>query len=592
MAQPDVKVRISAVDETKAAFNSVAKGAIGLKNAIFSVQGAIAGISGGAVVSSLIKTNASFQQLQASLQTFTGSASAAAAKFNELQTFASKTPFSLQELVQGFNILKSRGLDPSISSFEAFGNIASGTGKSINQLTEAIADAAVGEFERLKEFGIKANKEGDNIKFTFGGVTTQVRNNSAEILGYLEKLGNVQFAGAMERQAQTLNGAFSNFGDAVDALAKSIGEAGLNDFVVETTKSLTGFVSRLNEATKAGYGFVDAMKFAFTGGDNQQKLASVRDEIKAINKALDEAEKITPGISTSMTDEVTRLQELTKMERELLGIRQQSNGRGAGFQDPRILTFKEPTKDKGISGVIAEAKMAHIQYLTDVQNETTNIELENIRKRDEIRKQSYQVWFDLIDQEQNEAIEAGALIVQIADEQKQKIDDMTNALASSFNSAFTAAIQGGEGLGDVLKSLLRDIVAMTTKMLVLDPLMKSLRGAIAGSGFGQSIIGAIGGTFGGARAGGGDVSGGRSYLVGERGPELFIPGSSGTIMSNNALSGSSGGVTVNQVINVTTGVQQTVRAEIMTLMPQIAGAAKAAVADAKLRGGSYAAAMR
>jgi hypothetical protein len=39
-------------------------------------------------------------------------------------------------------------------------------------------------------------------------------------------------------------------------------------------------------------------------------------------------------------------------------------------------------------------------------------------------------------------------------------------------------------------------------------------------------------------------------------------------------------------------VQQTVRAEILTLMPQIANAAKAAVADAKLRGGSYAAALR
>ena len=50
---------------------------------------------------------------------------------------------------------------------------------------------------------------------------------------------------------------------------------------------------------------------------------------------------------------------------------------------------------------------------------------------------------------------------------------------------------------------------------------------------------------------------------------------------------SAGGVTVVQNINVSTGVQQTVRTEIKTLMPQIANAAKAAVADAKLRGGSY-----
>jgi len=51
--------------------------------------------------------------------------------------------------------------------------------------------------------------------------------------------------------------------------------------------------------------------------------------------------------------------------------------------------------------------------------------------------------------------------------------------------------------------------------------------------------------------------------------------------------GQSGGVTVVQNINVSTGVQQTVRTEIKSLMPQIANSAKAAVLDAKRRGGSY-----
>ena len=47
------------------------------------------------------------------------------------------------------------------------------------------------------------------------------------------------------------------------------------------------------------------------------------------------------------------------------------------------------------------------------------------------------------------------------------------------------------------------------------------------------------------------------------------------------------GVTVNQTINVSTGVSQTVRAEIVQLMPQIVGAAKSGVLDAKKRGGAY-----
>ena len=55
--------------------------------------------------------------------------------------------------------------------------------------------------------------------------------------------------------------------------------------------------------------------------------------------------------------------------------------------------------------------------------------------------------------------------------------------------------------------------------------------------------------------------------------------------------GGSSGVVVNQTINVSTGVQQTVRAEVMGLMPQIAAASKGAVLDAKRRGGAYAGAF-
>jgi phage-related minor tail protein len=87
-----------------------------------------------------------------------------------------------------------------------------------------------------------------------------------------------------------------------------------------------------------------------------------------------------------------------------------------------------------------------------------------------------------------------------------------------------------------------------------------------------------------ARAMGGQVTGGRAYMVGERGPEMIVPQRNGNVVPNNQLGG---GVTVNQTINVSTGVQQTVRAEIKTLMPQIAEASKAAVADAVRRGGSY-----
>lgn len=67
----------------------------------------------------------------------------------------------------------------------------------------------------------------------------------------------------------------------------------------------------------------------------------------------------------------------------------------------------------------------------------------------------------------------------------------------------------------------------------------------AGAFESQSVIGIGGAGFGGRRAGGGPVSGGTSYLVGEMGPELFVPSGDGRIVPNDALGGSTINITVN-----------------------------------------------
>ena len=81
-------------------------------------------------------------------------------------------------------------------------------------------------------------------------------------------------------------------------------------------------------------------------------------------------------------------------------------------------------------------------------------------------------------------------------------------------------------------------------------------------------------------ANGGSVQGGKPYIVGEKGAELFVPSSSGEIIPNNKM----GGITIQNVINVSTGVSQTVRAEIANLMPQISSMTTEAVRDAQARG--------
>lgn len=159
----------------------------------------------------------------------------------------------------------------------------------------------------------------------------------------------------------------------------------------------------------------------------------------------------------------------------------------------------------------------------------------------------------------------------------QKITTIGDMIGSKFGDAFTSMVKGTKSAKDAFRALASDIISELFRIFVI----KKITGFItAGLSEAFPSFAAID-----ARANGGPVSANKPYIVGERGPELMIPGRSGMVVPNNKLGGET--VVVNQTINVTTGVQQTVRAEIRQLMPQIADSAKAAVSDAKRRGGSY-----
>lgn len=156
--------------------------------------------------------------------------------------------------------------------------------------------------------------------------------------------------------------------------------------------------------------------------------------------------------------------------------------------------------------------------------------------------------------------------------------NLADGMAGAFGSSFKGIIQGTTSVKDAFRNMALSIIDQLLQVLVVQRLV---------SGISTGLQTAFPQYFGTKTAAiGGSVQRGQPVLVGERGAEMFVPSSSGSIIPNKELSGGSG-VTVHQTINVTTGVQQTVRSEIVNLMPQIANATKAAVADSRLRGGSF-----
>jgi hypothetical protein len=177
---------------------------------------------GGAVV----ETTSTFQRFESVLTNTLGSQSEAQKALDRITEFASQTPFSVAELTDSFVRLANQGFIPTSEEMRKLGDLASSTGKDFVQLTEAVIDAQVGEFERLKEFGIRASKQGDQVKFTFKGVETQVKFTADAINDYVLSLGDLEgVSGAMVGISKTLGGQISNLGDSFDSLKNEIGEA-------------------------------------------------------------------------------------------------------------------------------------------------------------------------------------------------------------------------------------------------------------------------------------------------------------------------------------------------------------------------------
>jgi len=138
---------------------------------------------------------------------------------------------------------------------------------------------------------------------------------------------------------------------------------------------------------------------------------------------------------------------------------------------------------------------------------------------------------------------------KLADDAKQAAD-FARDVGSAFESSFEKAILEGDKLSDVLKGLAKDILQLYIRNSITGPLAKSIGDSAGGFDWGKAISG-FAGLFGGARASGGPVAGGSTYLVGEKGPEMFTPKTSGAIIPNHALGG--GGQSVNVTINNTIG---------------------------------------
>ena len=190
-------------------------------------------------VEGVVDTSKQFEKFGAILKVTEGSSASAQKALSWVQNFAQTTPYEVAEVTDAFVRLRSYGMDPMNGLLQSLGDTAAAMGKPLSQAVEAIADAVTGENERLKEFGIKASKQKNEIVYTYELAGKQMTatadaNSRKMIEATLLGIWNKKFAGAMDELSKTWTGITSNLSDAWTNFQVKVGNAG----VFESLKSI------------------------------------------------------------------------------------------------------------------------------------------------------------------------------------------------------------------------------------------------------------------------------------------------------------------------------------------------------------------
>ena len=409
--------------------------------------------------------------------------------------------------------------------------------------------------------------------------------------GAIMSADTVTAANEMDRKLQTLSATIStkfltqlgHSEEALDRIVKFITETAIPAFG-SFIDSVGGI---LELADQIGVNLNPDVAFELDPNDNIEmivmRLAALRNEIDEIE---DKGEDMTVGDAAQLENLIATLNNLEARRVELTqGDPLRPGTLHPGPQPDGI----KPAKTKIGDTSATDATRDQMRAYEDLVRSLNPAVDATIKYAEQLHIINAELDSGRISQDQSNAlIDQARQEMQKARREASKFASVFETVESSIESSMMGLVNGTMNVKDAFKSMASQVVSELFRVLVVQRMVNAATSAM-GSGTGGFLASAIFGT----RAGGGSVQAGNAYMTGESGRELFVPAQNGRILSpaQTRMVGGGEAVTVVQNINISTGVQQTVRAEIKGMMPQIADNAKAAVLDAKRRGGSYGRAM-
>jgi len=481
-----------------------------------------------------VKT-AELETQRKSLEVLTGSLEKTNKIIAELQAFGAVTPFTSSELIEQSKRLKAFGFttDELTDSVKRLSDIAGATGADLSGIATAFGQIrAKGKLQQeenlqLLERGVDITTELKRITGLQGEEFESAMRKGkigADLVNQafinLTNQGGAFFGGATA-QADTLAGRFSTLVDSIETLARKIGQEltpeikTVLNLGISAVNTISKLIDRFSTIGEIGVGV--STKAEMDARSQATRLTKMKfgDDIRLSGFAFTDEEKA----AKKFLAEQTKLLKKQNIEREKL--RQKS------FEEVEIIEQINNKQTEKTEKIIETNEAANI-FNSTLDKSTLSID---------------------------KAISA-------TDGLKEKFMEIGQGIEQGIVSGLTDAVMGTQTLAQaaigVLNNLKRKLVEVAMQRAVsgIGNFFGNALSGIFGGGGGNSFLGGANAFTGGGSsvspllgfANGGRPPVGRASLVGERGPELFVPRSAGTIIPNNAMGG--GSTTNNIVVNV------------------------------------------
>ena len=579
-----IQIDILANDRTRQAFNSVKKNTDSTKKSLLSLKNILVAVASSVVIKQFLDLSNAYQNLQNRLKLVTTSTQELVFVQEKLFEVAQRTRGGFSETVELYQKLALQAKNLSLRQQDLIqitenvnkviaiaGVDAVQASAGILQLSQAFASGRLqgDEFRSIsenipplldifaKQLGVtrgELKKLGSEGKITSDVIATALLNNT-------EKL-NSQFS----QLSPTIGQATITVGNSILNLAGKFNEAsGFSDLFAESLIKLSDLIDRIADKKDKVTTFFDAVEEAIKDTDKTLGLfnSSLKDQFDIATSAFGRNLGI---LADNLNTAGVGFSGFREAEEKSLDALLLYKG-GLAETNTELLRFNQLGSQNSkqiIKTIEAEEKEARILLGLSKGYGTANTELgrfqrtgeDNSKLIDELNEK-----YKIINTELGRFAQAGqdnsALIEELnkgrfpnfiktlkdAGNTTMQLDTLFTNTFNNFADTLADSIMTGKfAFKDFARSVIADIAMIIAKQQAMLAIQKTL------GFFGVTSIGGVDVStiFGGGKANGGNVTAGKSYLVGERGAEMFVPNQSGTIIPNEKMAGTTN---INFTIN-------------------------------------------